>query len=702
MASIPCLWLALLCFMGSGLHADANPGTADPNAKAAQASALSTAPSVAAGQTASAEGDEASAAFDFFKQENQVVTATTFQQTIKETPASVTVITAEDIARYGYRTVTEILQGVTGFYSNSDGNYEYLGVRGMNILGDYSTRVLILVDGNTTNDPIYGSGYVGNELGVDVDAIKRIEIVLGPGSALYGTHAMFAVVNIITKNGEDVRGGSVGVGYGSWDSKEWKAGYGQKLDNGVDFNLEGSGVLTNGPNYYFPVYADPSTNNGWENGAAYEDAYKVLAKLSWSGLSLEGGFNWRLSGVPNDSEDSQYFLPIFNNNQSNTVDQGSFAEARYKLSLSPTLDVSFKADFRHYNWTGQYYGAVLQGDGVTLDTNEYVDYADSDSVGAAAQVDWQPFDGDWLTGGLETVNDYRLQTGNLTLDLDNGGNDIPAVESLNDLKVSSAFAQDIYKPVDAVTLILGGRYDYYSSTGGTFNPRVGLLYSFLDDNTIKLLYGRAFNAPTDYNLVTDQGLASVSPEALATWEAVYELEVAPVTLSLSGFQTTVSGLITGTYINSGLNYVYLNQGNAQTRGVDLNVKGEWRGIRARLGGEYQDTQDTGTDQDLVNSPHDTGHAELSVPVLGSSRRTFLSMEEVWVGFRELSPGVYLDPYLRSDLVLYSSGLIPHLDLTFKVANLFDQVYDDPISQGYAESSIGAPRRNFYGKATLTF
>ena len=113
---------------------------------------------------------------------------------------------SEDIDRFGYRTLADILRGVRGFYVTNDRNYSYLGVRGFSRPGDYNARVLLLVDGHRLNDNVFGSALIGTEFPLDIDLIERVEIIRGPSSSLYGTSAFFAVINVITKSGDGVRG----------------------------------------------------------------------------------------------------------------------------------------------------------------------------------------------------------------------------------------------------------------------------------------------------------------------------------------------------------------------------------------------------------------------------------------------------------------------------------------------------------------
>jgi iron complex outermembrane receptor protein len=146
-----------------------------------------------------AVSEEASEEELAFMEIEDVITAAKHMQTVQDASASITIITDEDIKKYGHRNLTDVVKNVMSFYTYSDRNYDYIGVRGLGRLGDYGNRVLQLVDGHTYNDSIYGSFALGEQIGIDMDVVKRIEFVRGPGSALYGSNALMGTVNILTK-----------------------------------------------------------------------------------------------------------------------------------------------------------------------------------------------------------------------------------------------------------------------------------------------------------------------------------------------------------------------------------------------------------------------------------------------------------------------------------------------------------------------
>src|SRR6185436_14405745 len=145
----------------------------------------------------------------------QVFGASARLQPSIEAPASVSFITAEEIKRYGYRTLADILSAVRGMYIVDDRNYSVISTRGFALPGDYNSRVLLLVNGHRVNDNVFGQAEIGAEFGLDPAMFERVEIIRGPGSALYGDSAFFVVVNVMTRTGGSLGGGSIAVEAGT-------------------------------------------------------------------------------------------------------------------------------------------------------------------------------------------------------------------------------------------------------------------------------------------------------------------------------------------------------------------------------------------------------------------------------------------------------------------------------------------------------
>src|SRR5579863_3415343 len=163
----------------------------------------------------------------------QVYSASKHLQSASEAPASVTVVTVDEIQKYGYRNLADILRSVPGFYVTYDRDYTFVGVRGFGRLGDWNSRIIVLIDGHRSNNNVLGQAMLGNEFLVDVDMIERVEIVRGPSSSLYGANAFFAVINVITRTPKQVKDWELSFQTGSFGTNEGRATYGHQFHNQI-------------------------------------------------------------------------------------------------------------------------------------------------------------------------------------------------------------------------------------------------------------------------------------------------------------------------------------------------------------------------------------------------------------------------------------------------------------------------------------
>ena len=160
----------------------------------------------------------------WFGSAEEVSIATRHEMKISKTPGIVTVITAEEIKNLGYRTFVEVLRTIPGFEILKDGS---LGVMVPAVRGVASSnKVRLMLNGHFVNSPFTGSAF-GRFDDFPVESIKKIEIIRGPGSAMYGENAFTAVINIITKDARDIDGVKVSSGYGSFDTYEENVVFGK-------------------------------------------------------------------------------------------------------------------------------------------------------------------------------------------------------------------------------------------------------------------------------------------------------------------------------------------------------------------------------------------------------------------------------------------------------------------------------------------
>ena len=205
---------------------------------------------------------------------DSVYSSSKFEQKVTEAPASVTIVSAEEIQKFGYQTLADVLRDIRGFYVTYDRNYSYLGFRGYSQPGDYNSRVQLLVDGHLLNDDLYDQALLGTEFPLDLDLIDRIEVVRGPGAVMWGPNAVNGVINIITKSAGATKGASVSAAAGNELrgalGGRWSVAPSDHLAFRTWGKLEDRQPAFGSLGYYNYVtafHAEPSvTNLNWESG----------------------------------------------------------------------------------------------------------------------------------------------------------------------------------------------------------------------------------------------------------------------------------------------------------------------------------------------------------------------------------------------------------------------------------------------------
>jgi len=148
----------------------------------------------------------------------KVYGASKYEQNTTQAPASVSIVTADEIRKYGYRTLADVLRGMRGLYVSDDRNYSYLGVRGFLRPGDYNTRVLVLVDGHRINENIYDARLLRARWHRRRRPDRARRVHPRASSSIYGSSAFFGVINVITRSAADIRGVNVSAEAGSFGS----------------------------------------------------------------------------------------------------------------------------------------------------------------------------------------------------------------------------------------------------------------------------------------------------------------------------------------------------------------------------------------------------------------------------------------------------------------------------------------------------
>ncbi|MFH0778318.1 MAG: TonB-dependent receptor [Candidatus Eisenbacteria bacterium] len=637
----------------------------------------------------------------------KVVAAAKFEQSASDAPATVAVITAEEIKRHGYETLEEALRTVAGVHVTYDRNYHYIGVRGYSVPGDWNSRVLLLVNGCRRNEDVYGSGYVGSAFGIDMDQIERIEVVKGPGSALYGTNAFFAVVNVVTKDGTGDPGLAGWVQYGSYDSRKLGFSYG-RADNGLDLSLGASYGNVEGQDLYFREYDGYVDEAGFVHDGVFRDGdgdqtFKLFGRLNFKGVSLQAGFNSREKGIPTAS-----YWTAFNDNRTRNTDELAFAEARYEYDISSHRNVMGRLSLNRYLYHGDWAVWYEGEDGFYKELGK--DLATGRWVNTELQFNWSALACNRLTIGAEGEYHHVHQK---YWDAGLPGPEYYQLylDDTRDFGVWSLYAQDVLQLAN-MSFVLGVRHDQYPASGGTTNPRLGWIYTLRPATGLKLLYGTAFRAPSLNELHYGDGghtlisNGSLEPERLKTVEAVLQQEIGcNLRATLSTYDTRIENLIYQVVTDQlgldGLELLqYQNTGAAKARGLEVGLQGFLAGLQVHATYARQKAVEETYGEELPNSPRDIATVGVGLPKLWDS--VLLSAEVRYIGRRFTVARETLDPHACTDLVLVLDGTIPRLELTAKVRNLFDEAYEDPASTEHLQTSIPQDRRNFYVKATYRF
>jgi outer membrane cobalamin receptor len=381
--------------------------------------------------------------------------------TQRESPGILTVVTKEEIENSGARDLIDALRLVPGIDFGIDIDQVGISVRGA---WGFEGKVLLMMDGQELNELWYGTTQFGNHY--PVDNIKRIEIIRGPGSAIYGGRAELGVINIITETGEDIDGIKATANYGQTSESKrgnLNIGLGKKIN---DFEFSIDGFIGNGnrsDRTYYDHDMTDSTNlqptsingkikfKGLEANVLY-DQYKTETN-EWGGLysndyeSLLGGLKYRFSATD-------------------------------KLSITPSVSY-----FRSTPWLAS-----------SVDVNgvEYpAEYKFSISqIKPGIEANFDASEKINLSAGVEYYTE-TCKFANDTLLFWNKKNSATITNTI-------VYAQVLIKNKIA-NITLGGRVENNSETGNAFAPRIGFTKCF-ERLHAKLLFSQAFRSPALGNI----------------------------------------------------------------------------------------------------------------------------------------------------------------------------------------------------------
>lgn len=631
--------------------------------------------------------------------------ATGSQQLIARAPSVATVITAQDIAAMGATDLDQALASVPGLHVSisalaSNPIYSFRGIH-----TQYNPQVLMLVNGIPITNVFWGNRSLiwG---GMPLENVARIEIIRGPGSALYGADAFSGVINVITKTAASIRGTEVGARAGSFNTMDAWIQHGGEL-----------GALDAA--FYLRVGDTDGSQGTVRQDAAFFAPAASLAPgpLSTSRKTLDARADLSL--------DAWRFRAAYQ--QRETGLGAGLAGALDPNARVPESRLYLDMSYEQRNWVPNWDMSTVAG---YFDIKEkpatpfFTLFPAGALPGFPAGMIANPAHSERHThGSVSTVytafEQHRVRLGAgfrqedmyETSELKNfnavfaplpglvqaAGNPALVYMLPHKRNLAYAFAQDEWDIIRDWTLTAGVRHDRYSDFGATTNPRLALVWDAAYNVTVKAMHGTAFRAPSfseQYSINNPVAIGSpnVKPETIATdelavsWQPTGKLET-----KLNVFHYRMRNII------SSVAGRYQNSGDQTGRGLELEAT--WDATRnLRLSGNYslQHSTDGATGQDAGMAPHRRlfGHADWQV---ASFWQLGATVNHVAGRMREPGDTRTLIPdYTTMDLNLRREHLFDGWEARATVTNLFDRQAWEPTFQSVGiPSDLPLPGRAFY-------
>jgi len=624
----------------------------------------------------------------------KVYGASKLEQKTTEAPSSVTIITADEIKKQGYRTLADVLGSVQGFNISYDRDYAFLGARGIS-LGDFNDRVLLLVDGHRVNNDFNDGAFIDTAFLLDIDLVDRVEIIRGPGSALYGNNAFFGVINVITRQGRQLDGMEASAEYGSYDTGKIRVSFGKLFTNGVQMLLSGTYYDSGGHDrLFYKEFDTPAQNNGVAQNMDGDASGSLFGSLGYGDFTLESAFNQRVKVNPT----AQFTLTTFNDPRLRTIDDQDYAALKYAHSFEEVADVTARVYYDGYTHAIGYPQSLVTNNVVVSRYSSEKDIGEW--WGSEVQLNKRLWDRHVITLGAEYRDDFLQDSRVVVQDQPEQGSHVRT-----DRQSYGVYAQGDLAVLTNLHFNAGVRYDQYGDFSPAVNPRLALIYQPWEKSTFKAIYGTAFRAPSFYELTTSDH--ALQPEEIGSYELVYEQEAG------QHLRTSVSG-----YYNQMNNLLVFSSGgftnfNANTKGLELALEAfEANGLRGRASYSLEETRNSSVGWEIPDSPDQMFKLDLSAPLVKdkvfaglefqytSSRRslhntTDLSGEPLTVQGEEAGGfGIV-------NLTLLSRKVVKNLEFSASVYNLLDRRYADPVSR-HVQDIIEQDGRSFRLKLTYRF
>ncbi|MCP4155322.1 MAG: TonB-dependent receptor [bacterium] len=655
--------------------------------------------------------------------EVEITTAGKKTEKIAEIPASVVLVTREDIETYGYTSLAEILESIPGLYSIDDYNTRHFGVRGFWTEAP-NRNVIILVNGISQVSDVWSS-YPMDRIPIAPEAIDRIEVVRGPMSVIYGTGAFFGVINIITDQVDDKEPlNMVTASLGSEKTKKLALRTSGKDKSGeFRYVFNASYSDTYGMNASYEKMGGPEYA-GLFTGGQLEKSRKYF---NFSGTFKD--FSFAIS-YGEDIMEPIFILPSYSGG-SEQFARSTRLRFGYEKTISDSvrLDAGFyyfqDRQWVDYDWyyDGFYAEEELGSNSYKGELNLFITPSSKLNItsGISYHRVWRVFD---------TYDVPYWSLYNVHINLTDGESMV--TQSLftqfdytfsKKLKVVAG-ARLEQVPAYTVEKTLSAGLDGQNTTSGTYEytkavfiPRLALIYSPNERNTFKLLYGKAINRPSFFQNqdLVNPNRPSLKPETIQTLELNYIGYFSDnFSFNLSLFRNHLDELMYRSIVLVGSDYTtyFANVGEMKTNGIEVAVQVvPVKDFRLELSATYQDTENTRGDDIESGSRDEPGYSPKFLGYIKGSyffnRDISLAMTGNYVGEMKsyfdttLSPPARLGEKVEGYFLMgvnfrvrniFARGLF----LNLRVSNVFDTEIHYPATSNNDWATLGTigAGRNF--------
>ena len=673
-----------------------------------------------------------------FGEEEFVSIATGQKQLISKAPAVATVITAEQIEAMGANNLDEVLATVPGVHVSLSSTYlsGVYSFRGIHT--DKNPQVLMLVNGVPITQLHFGDR--GTRTLLPIRDIARIEIIRGPGSAVYGADAFAGVINVLTKTGSDIGGTEIGTRMASFDTREfWLLHGGEQGDLHYAFTVQGmqtdgddsrrvssdaqsffdAGLAPLiGPFGYQPASLAPGSLETREErlDLRLQFQYRDFNLRAWHwirndfgvgpGLALaldpEGeaeadntliDLSWsRENIVPNtDLELRVAWMDVDIRTEQTLFPAGAVLPIDSFGNLNPISPSSVPIEFTE----GMIGNPEFSEQHWRIDATVTRSNLGNHQVRLAGGLTYQEEDTseskNFGPGVLDLASRQLRSRPCLPpfflCQVDGQVSSVTGTPWIfmqdQDRTVAYLSAQDQWRFARDWSLTLGLRYDHYSDFGSTWNPRLAVVWDATQKLTSKFLYGRAFRAPAFAELFAINnpvalGNEDLDPEVINTFELAFDYR--------AGFDLRTGFNLFWYSIDDLIEFAATDNGAQEARnvgeqtGYGFEVEADWRprpGVTLLANYAWQNGEDDKTDSDTAMTPQ---HQLYLNAQWRFAQRWQFGADWRWIADRERAladPRDSIDDYQWVNIRLGYEAIADHLDLGIRVRNLFDENAFEP-------------------------